>query len=262
VIVDHNLRRMGAEYKQLRRIPGLVLFDFDFYINYLPGSECRGKLESVLKTLREHRIIVSGSFIKDDLCAKGFDAAFSPKGYDAFFVEDTGQVRDIELGFIGRSKHWIYELRRAMLKRLCADLGLQVLRTEENAEYNQALNRIRIFISPDLGYNEIMIKDFEAMAAGCLLVAPRPAPEELERLGWVDFENVVLYGTYEELLDKVRRLRAEPERIQPIAAAGRKLATNLHRWEARAPAVFELLQPPLRPPPALTLKDRWNLLTL
>jgi len=262
VIVDHNLRRMGADYKQLRRIPNLVLFDFDFYTNYLPGSECLGKLESILKTLNEHRIIVSSSSIKDDLQAKGFDAAYSPKAYDAFFVEDLGKLRDIELGFIGRSKHWIYELRREMLERLQAEPGLQVLRTEENAEYNQTLNRIQIFVSPDLGYHEIMIKDFEAMAAGCLLIAPRPASEELTRLGWVDFENIVLYETYDELVSKIRRLRAEPGQIRRIADAGKTLTTTRHRWEARAPALLEMLLPPLRRPPALAWKDRWNLLTL
>jgi len=239
-----------------------VLFDFDFYINYLPDSECGGKLESVLKSLGPHRIIVSGSRIKDDLSAKGFDAAYSPKGYDAYFVEDLGKPRDIELGFVGRTKHWIYELRRQMLDRLQSEMGLKVLRTEENAEYNQALNRIQIFVSPDLGYDEIMIKDFEAMAAGCLLVAPRPPDEELARLGWVDFENVVLYDSYEELASKIKQLRAEPGRIPEIAASGRALATTQHRWETRAPGVFQMLQAPVRQPPPLTWKDRWNLITL
>jgi hypothetical protein len=262
VIVDNNLRRLGPEYKQLKRIPNLVLFEFDFYINYISGGGCRGKLESVLKTLNAHRIIVSSSAIEGDLRGKGFDAAYSPKGYDATFVQDLGLPRDIELGFIGRTNHGIYELRRNMLKRLQADLGLQVMRTEENAEYNQMLNRIRIFISPDLGYNEIMIKDFEALAVGCVLVAPRPPSEELARLGWLDFENVVLYESYEELLAKVRRLQAEPRRILQIARAAKGLATIRDRWEARAPAVFEMLQAPLRPPPALTWRDRWNLFTL
>lgn len=262
VIVDHNLRRMGREYRELRRVPNLVLFDFDFYINYLPDSPCRGKLESVLKDLGPHRIIVSSSRIKDDLSAKGFDAAYSPKGYDAYFVEDLSKPRDIELGFIGRTKHWIYELRRRMLDRLQGEMGLKVLRTEENAEYNLALNRIQIFISPDLDYEEIMIKDFEAMAAGCLLVAPRPPDEELMRLGWVDFENVVLYDSYEELASKIKQLRAEPGKIPKIAASGRALATTQHRWEARAPGIFKMLQAPVRQPPPLAWKDHWNLLTL
>jgi hypothetical protein len=262
VIVDNNLRRLGREYKHLQRIPNLVLFEFDFYINYLSGSDCRGKLGSVLKTLNAHRIIVSSSSIEGDLRAKGFDAAYSPKGYDANFVQDLGLPRDIELGFVGRTNHSIYQLRRSMLKRLQADVGLHVTRTEENSEYNKMLNRIRIFISPDLGYNEIMIKDFEAMAAGCVLVAPRPTAEELARLRWLDFENIVLYGDYEELLAKVRRLQAEPGRIPQIARAAKELATTRDRWEMRAPAVFEMLQAPLRPPPALTWKDRWNLVTL
>ncbi len=262
VIVDHNLRRMHREYKQLSRIPNLVLFDFDFYINYLPEGECRGKLESVLKTLNEHRLITSGCAIKDDLLAKGYDAVYSPKAYDAHFVRDLGTPRDIELGFIGRSNHWAYDMRRKMLDHLQQEFGLQVLRTEENEEYGQALSRIKIFINPDLGYNEIMIKNFEAMAAGCALVAPRPLKEEQARLEWVDLENIALYENHDELVEKVKLLQKDPEGVRQIARAGQELAVNKHRWEARAPAILELLRPPLRRPPPLTLKDRWNLLTL
>jgi glycosyltransferase involved in cell wall biosynthesis len=262
VIIDNNLRRMGKDYKHLRHIPNLVLFDFDFYINYLPKSECRGKLESVLKTLNEHRLITSGCAIKDDLLAKGFDAAYSPKGYDAHFVRDLGAPRDIEFGFIGRSSHWIYHLRRDMLDQLKRDFGLQVLRTEENEEYGRALNRIKIFVNPDLGYNEIMIKNFEAMAAGCALVAPKPLQEEQACLEWADLENIVLYETYDELVAKVRSLQKDPDRVRQIAKAGQDLAVSKHRWEARAPGIFEMLGPPLRRPPPLTWKDRWNLLTL
>lgn len=261
-IIDNNLRRMGREYKELARIPGLVIFDFDFFSNYIPGTGVQGKLESVLKTLGPHRILVSSVTIKDDLKAKGFDAGYSPKGYDAFFVQDLALRRDIDCGFIGRSNHRAYDARRAMLQRLQSDLGLQVLRTEENEEYNRALNRIRIFINPDLGYNEVMIKNFEAMAAGCALVAPAPPPEEATRLGWVDSENVMLYRSFEELLQKTKQLQNDSSLTQKIAAAGKELAVAQHRWEARAPSVLELLEPPLCQPPPLTWRDRWNLLTV
>ena len=124
------------------------------------------------------------------------------------------------------------------------------------------LNRIQIFINPDLGYNEIMIKNFEAMAAGCTLVAPEPPPEEVARLEWVDAENVVLYRNYDELIQKTKLLQSDPRRAQKIAAAGKELTVNKHRWEARAPSVFAMLQAPLHRPPTLTWRDRWNLFNL
>ena len=168
IIVDHNLRRMGGEYRHLSRIPNLVIFDFDFCQNYLPEAKCSGQLEAVLKTLNEHRIIVSSTFIRDDLRAKGFDAEYSSKAYDATLIHDLGLPRDVELGFIGRTQHRAYTRRKKLLERLQQDFELQVLRTEENDEYNHALNRIKIFVVPDLGYHELMIKNFEALAAGCL----------------------------------------------------------------------------------------------
>src|SRR6266540_1021755 len=192
IIIDHNLRRMGCEYRQLRRIPKQIIFDFDFCQNYIPEVGCNGKLESVLKAVGAHRLIVSSVFIQTDLRAKGFDAEYSPKAYDSNVVRDLGLPRDIELGFIGRTKTRAYSLRRAMLARLEQNLALKILRTEENDEYNRTLNRIRIFISPDHGYHELMIKNFEAMAAGCVLVTSRLPEEELRYLGFSDLENVVL----------------------------------------------------------------------
>lgn len=262
VIVDHNLRRMGSEFQHLRRIPNLVIFEFDFWMNYIAEAGCEGKLKSILRALPAHRIIVSGSFIKDDLRADGFDAEYSPKGYDANFVSDLGQPRDITVGFVGRSKQRAYRRRREMLAWLRAEAGLQALKTEENEQYNQALNRIRIFVCPDLGYRELMIKNLEALAAGCALVTPRPEPEEMERLGFVDGENVVCYASREGAVEQIKRLRGDPDRVRRIGQAGRELATARHRWEFRAAPILQMLQPPLRKPPVLTLKDRWNLLTL
>jgi glycosyltransferase involved in cell wall biosynthesis len=260
VIVDHSLRRMGRHYRFLKRIPNLVLFECDFCQNYLPEGGCPGRLEAMLRTLNEHRVIVTSVYTRDKLIANGFDAAYCPKGYDSSQVYDLGSRRDIEIGFIGRTKHRAYSLRRAVLDRLSADVGLKSLRTEENSEYNQALNRIQIFVSPDLGYHELMIKNFEALAAGCVLVTARPEPAEVDQLGLVDFENVVMYDNYDELLDKVRRLQRAPELVSRIAAAGRELARSRHDWESRAEVVFQQLHAPLRRPPPPTWRDWWRLL--
>jgi glycosyltransferase involved in cell wall biosynthesis len=262
VIIDHNLRRMGAEYRHLKRIPNPIIFDFDFCQNYIPEVGYNGKLESVLKAIGPHRIIVSSVFIQKDLQSKGFDAEYSPKAYDSNIVRDLGLPRDIELGFIGRTKTRAYSLRRALLARLEQDFGLKILRTEENDEYNQTLNRIQIFISPDHGYHELMIKNFEAMAAGCLLLTSRLPEEELRYLGFRDLENVVLYDHYEQLAALVAKLRSAPGLTSRIAQAGRKLAETRHRWEDRALPLLRKMQPALRPPPALSWRDRWALLLL
>lgn len=260
VIIDHNLRRMGTEYKHLRRIPRLVIFDFDFCQNYVPGGGSYGKLESVLRTLNEHRIVISSLFIKRDLQAKGFDAEYSPKAYDTALVHDLGLLRDIRLGFIGRSNHRVYRQRKDWLARLTKDVGLQVFRTEENAAYNHLLNRIQIFICPDLAFHELMIKNFEALAAGCVLVTGRPGRDEADYLGFLDGENVVLFESYDELLEKLRLLQQNPGLSSRIAVAGRELAVSRHSWEARAEPLLQKIQPTLRVPPPLTWRDRWNLL--
>lgn len=260
VIVDHSLRRMGRQYRFLKRIPNLVLFEHDFCQNYLPQGGCPGRLESMLRTLNEHRVLVTSVHVRDNLIAHGFDAAYCPKGYDSSRIYDLGLVRDIELGFIGRTKHRAYSLRRAMLHRLRVDLGLKTLRTEEDAEYNRTLNRIKIFVCPDLGYHELMIKNFEAMAAGCALVTARPVAEEVKYLGLVDGENVMLYDSYDELKSKVNALQQAPALLASVSKAGRDLAYSKHRWQDRAGIILQNLETAPRRPPPLTPRDRLRLL--
>ena len=65
------------------------------------------------------------------------------------------------------------------------------------------LNRIRFFVSADIGMGEYMIKNFEAMACGCVLLAYDQGELENEALGFIDMHNIVLYRRLDELRDKL-----------------------------------------------------------
>ena len=141
------------------------------------------------------------------------------------------------MGFIGRLKHNVYSRRKAFLESLSQSHGLAVMRTEPGDEYVAMLNRIRFFVSADIGLGEYMQKNFEAMGAGCVVCAWRQGAED-DALGLRDMENIVLYSSRDELLEKIARLKADPAKQAAIQAAGEAHARDNLSFAAQAEAIY------------------------
>ena len=69
-----------------------------------------------------------------------------------------------------------------------------------------------------------MAKNFEAMAAGCLLLAYRQGCGEEQALGLKDGINVLLYNTPKEAVEKIVWINHNPKQAETIAIAGLQLA--------------------------------------
>ncbi len=246
VVLDGSIGRIRKEFSELKHIDNLVFYNTDFYHQYMPESRYYGKLIPLSRRFGPHKMIVTnlpGSF---DLKSQGFDSAYIPKAYDPTMIFDKSEKRDIYLGFIGALRHPVYRQRRVLLERLRDRAGLQILRTEKGKEYNDMLNRIKIFVNADIGMNEYMVKNFEAMAAGCLLATYSASNEENELLGFVDMENVVLYKSEDELLSKLEQLEGRPELVERITEAGQLLVTSQHSWRHRVPDVIQAICRPIK----------------
>jgi spore maturation protein CgeB len=63
-------------------------------------------------------------------------------------------------------------------------------------------------------------KNFEAMAAGCLLIAYRQGNGEEDALGLKDGENLLLYRDKKEALEKIKWVSNNPEQAKTIARLG------------------------------------------
>ncbi|WP_461482058.1 glycosyltransferase family protein [Porticoccus sp.] len=240
--------RFKKEIKQvrfIRSIPNLVILEHDAYQNYIPGKY-QGKFSKHYRKLPWARVVCSGYEVSEKLCAEGVDAAFVPKGYDQALLANRGVGRDIELGFLGSLGHEMYSQRRTLLETLAEQENLVVTRTQSGEEYVAMLNRIRIFVGADVGFGEYMIKNFEAMACGCLLLTWNQGDRENEALGFRDMENVVLYKAIDELREKLSLLRENPAKIEQIAAAGQQLVEGEYSWEVLGRRVAEAIQRPLR----------------
>ncbi|MNF73581.1 hypothetical protein D3C84_555860 [compost metagenome] len=184
---------------------------------------------------------------------------FVPKGYDQTQLADQGRERDIELAFVGSTNSVAYSGRKALLDELGRVEPLVVTRTKSGEEYRDTLNRIRFFVSADVGMGEFMIKNFEAMACGCVLLAYDQGAAENQALGLQDMHNVVFYQDIAQLQEKLARLRSEPQLAQSIARNGRELAVNQFSFARIGQRIVEELEPALRPRAPLSLLERIRL---
>ncbi|MCE0463015.1 MULTISPECIES: glycosyltransferase family protein [Pseudomonas] len=253
--------RFKQEIRQtrfIRTIPNLVILEHDAYQNYIP-CKYTGKFSAHYRRLPWARVISSGFMVTERLRSEGFDAVFVPKGYDQSLLQDLGRERDIELAFVGSTNSVAYSGRKALLDELGRVESLVVTRTKSGEEYCETLNRIRFFVSADVGMGEFMIKNFEAMACGCVLLAFDQGADEARALGLQDMQNVVLYRDIPQLQEKLAQLRADPELARNIAYNGQKLALEQFSFARIGQKIVEALVPPLRPRAPLSLLERLRL---
>ncbi|MCW8276322.1 glycosyltransferase family 1 protein [Pseudomonas sp. PCH199] len=246
-----EIRQVGF----IRTIPNLVILEHDAYQNYIP-CKYTGKFSAHYRRLPWARVISSGFVVAERLREEGFDAVFVPKGYDQTQLEDQGRERDIELAFVGSTNSVAYSGRKALLDELGRVEPLVVTRTKSGEEYRETLNRIRFFVSADVGMGEFMIKNFEAMACGCVLLAYDQGAEESQALGLQDMHNVVFYQSIAQLQEKLAILRGDPELAKRIARNGRELAVTQFSFARIGQRIVEVLEPALRAPAPLSLLEK------
>lgn len=236
-----EIRQVGF----IKTIPNLVILEHDAYQNYI-DCKYKGKFSKHYQQLPWARVLTSGATVTQQLQKEGFDAVFVPKGYDQKLLHNLNVQRDIELGFVGSIKSATYSQRKAFLEQLAEQEDLLITRTKSGEEYLQTLNRIRFFVSADIGMGENMIKNFEAMACGCVLFAYNQGQEENKALGFIDMHNIVLYRTLEEFRSKLALLREDNDLADKIAANGQALVETKYSFAKIGRQIVESLKAPLR----------------
>ncbi|WAJ38169.1 glycosyltransferase [Pseudomonas sp. GOM7] len=242
-----RFKKEMRQWRFIRTLPNLMILEHDAYQNYIP-CKYTGKFSAHYRRMPWVRIISSGAQVSQRLRDEGFDACFVPKGYDQALLSYQGRERDIELAFVGSTKSVAYSGRKALLDELGRHENLLVTKTNSGEEYCETLNRIRFFVSADVGMGEYMIKNFEAMACGCVLLAYDQGEVENSALGFVDMHNLVLYRTVAELREKLALLRAEPERAQRIAQAGRLLVEEKYAFNRIGQQIADAMRAAPRAP--------------
>jgi len=253
-----RFKKEMRQWRFIRTLPNVVILEHDAYQNYIP-CKYTGKFSAHYRRLPWVRVISSGYMVSERLRQEGFDTVFVPKGYDQALLRDLGRERDIELAFVGSTKSGAYSERKALLDELAKVEDLVVTRTNSGEDYCNTLNRIRFFVSADVGMGEYMIKNFEAMACGCVLLAWDQGEAENKALGFIDMENLVLYRNVDELRSKLAMLRSDLDLAARIASAGRALAEREYSFSRIGQRIVQALDRPLRDHPPMGLLDRLRL---
>lgn len=258
VMTTLRTKKEMKQWKIMRGIPNLVIFEYDACQNYIEQSKYRGRFSTYFRRLGGPRVIVSGAAVAEKFRQEGFDVHFLPKGYDSSVINGEASRRDIPLGFIGKVHSDVYRQRGELLEALQSRHGLQLLRTAPGREYAQTLARIEIFVSADIGLGEYMAKNFEAMGAGCLLMTYDHGAVETDALGFEDMHNVVLFKDIEDFAVKLEKLQRSPAMLQAIALNGQMLAESHFAFQRMGERLFDILSKPLMPRDhCLTWRERW-----
>lgn len=242
VVLNLPFRRWHNKPRLIKRFSKLAVYEFDTNRNFLKGDKFQNKYAKFCKKLNHIKLICSGFYNTSRFNQLGVDASFVSKGYNNKLLTNLNVTRDIELGFIGRIDDDLYIERKALLKEIQSEFDLKLLRTETETEYLNTLNKIKIFVSADIGYNEYMAKNFEAMGCGCMLLCKEQGHGEEEALGLVDMHNVALYSDAEDAKEKIRTLLQDSALVETIAKNGQKLAETTLSFEKKAEEIFQVLK--------------------
>lgn len=202
----------------------ITIYEEDACQNFMPDSRWFGDFLHTYKKIGRTKIINTGHHVSAQLKSRGVNSTFIAKGYDQKTIENLEISREIPLAFIGTYRSNTYHERYKYIRHLELFAGLQSLRTNPGKEYNDTLNKISCFFSADCGIGEYMAKNFEAMAAGCLLLAYRQGNGEEQALGLEDGVNVLLYSSPAEAVSKAKWIDSNPQQAEAIAMAGLTLA--------------------------------------
>ncbi|MCF4998855.1 glycosyltransferase [Pseudomonas syringae] len=256
VVIFTRVKRLVPQLRVLKCIPGLIFLEHDAYQNYMPESKYRGVYSRLYKRLPSCRALVSGAVVARKMNAEGIDTVFVSKGYDEQMLHNTRAERDIPVGFLGSLKSTEYAHRKALLESLAKRTGMLVTRTNSGAEYLETLNRIRIFVSADIGMNEFMIKNFEAMACGCVLLAWSQGEEDT-LLGFEDMHNTVFYRSEDEAVEKIKLLQSDPQLADRIASNGQAFAESRYSFARVGQTLATEIQRDMRPWQPPSAFTRW-----
>lgn len=243
VVLDLFFRKIYKQSSFLNTLPNLYLIEEDVCQNFLEDSCWYGRFEEFYSKIEQFKLLLTNCRAVSYFYSKGVDCHYIQKGYDDSMIMDFFGDRDIEFGFAGHLNSTVYGKREKILNELSEKINLKILSANPGIEYASLLNRIKYFVSADAGFDEYMIKNYEALGAGCILCAFRQGGEVEELLGFIDMENVILYSSCEELLHKldlVKRLGMD----LTIQKAGKVLAKKRFGYSVLASKMKDFFYSP------------------
>lgn len=224
--------------------------DFDaFNDEFWRASRHRGQWRVHIPRHQFDYLVVTGMRAQEHFESLGIRTILSHKAYDPALFFDEGQSRSHTIVMYGAEYQARILAREALTRAGHRVQRVEAPITQLSSELNRHLAALvctldatpleRSWLSfrhfhrgwDILPGPEPMLKLFESVAAGCATFTDYS--EDLDGLGFVDGENVIIYRDIDELVEKVHHYMAEPQELSRIGRAGARLASERHTWEVR-----------------------------
>ena len=166
---------------------------------------------------------------------------FFPYGINPtlFTTDKSFSERSIRIGFMGNTAGQCYQNREQYINLVKSAYGFQQSGFRPFPAYVQFMQDCKIAFNVGCNTGELNIRQFEALAAGCCLLQKNYP--QLPELGYHDYENCLLFGTPQELKDKLTWIDDHMADCERIAENGKQLV-KLHSWDARATHFLTTIQ--------------------
>jgi len=182
----------------------------------------------------------------------GFDRRFQKLGHsqaiclphavEADLFATTDREKLYEVGWVGRLGGKDYSIRRSYIESLKERFKMNDIdryyTPEEMARIYQQ-SKVVVNLSRDDYLQDANLRCFEVMAAGALLITPKPT--ELSEIGFIEGTHYVTFETESQMYESVRYYLARDREREEIARAARSLVMQKHTYDARVETILNTL---------------------
>jgi glycosyltransferase involved in cell wall biosynthesis len=171
----------------------------------------------------------------------GFDKIFFlPFSVDTKKYYDKGLVRNIDVMATYSTRSDIYPKRRKIQKIINnMNVKTQTKRVIHDA-YIIKLNQSKIFVNSTSLEKDLSMKFTEAMACGTLFITDES--EDMERVGFQDGKNIVVFSELKDLKEKIEYYLKNKKERNRIAKNGMKLVRKRHSNAVRVKEFMDIVR--------------------
>lgn len=189
-------------------------------------THLKGTLKGLLRQAKEYDFIFCplAQGVRE-FARRGIKANWTSQGCDPEIHRRLQLVRDYDIGFVGTDggvprKFYLQELRERYPNSYIG-----------HAPY---LKMSEIYSRSKIGFNytnqQDMMRSYEIMACGAMLLMYLTNDENISRLGYKENVHYVKFATPKEMFEKIYYYLNHDEERQKIAEAGYQLTLTSHRY--------------------------------
>jgi hypothetical protein len=165
-----------------------------------------------------------------------------PHAVEADLFREITLDKIYDVGWVGSLEGKHYSTRRRCIHKLQKQFHMNDVNcyyTPEQMASIYSLSKIVVNISRDDYLKDANLRCFEAMAAGALLITPKPT--ELSDLGFIEGVHYIAYHDEDELYRLVKFYLEHEDEREIISTLGQSLVVKEHTYTRRVEIILDII---------------------